>query len=134
MWALWDIHEMAYLIHGLLRDHELFGEKRSLEAAKKIADYIVTRWSAEPDRKPGGGEITVLMAITGLEPALLKLHEATGERRYLDFCVERAEAARVGRRARRRALGTGRRPRLLPTAPDASPSFGSTTSSRTRSC
>jgi hypothetical protein len=87
MWALWDIHEMAFIIHGLLRDHELFGEKRSLEAAKKVADYIVTRWSAEPDRKPGGGEITVHMAVTGLEPALLWLYRATGERRYLDFCT-----------------------------------------------
>jgi uncharacterized protein len=87
LWKLWDIHEMAFIIDGLLRDHELFGEKRSLEAAKRVADYIVTRWSAEPERKPGGGEITVNMAVTGLEPVLLKLHQVTGERRYLDFCV-----------------------------------------------
>jgi len=37
MWNLWDIHEMSYIIQGLVRDYRLFGEKRSLEAARKVA-------------------------------------------------------------------------------------------------
>lgn len=88
MWSLWDIHEMAYIIHGLVRDYRLFGEKHSLEAAKKVGDYIQGRWATEPDAIPGGGEITVLMAVTGIEPAMLALYNETGCRRYLDFCTQ----------------------------------------------
>lgn len=87
LWALWDIHEMAYLIYALTMDYRFFGEAASLDAARKAADYIIRGWSAEPERKPGDGSITVYMAVTGLEPALLALHAACGDQRYLDFCV-----------------------------------------------
>jgi len=88
MWTLWDVHEMSYLAYGLVSDYRLFQEKRSLEAAQKIADYIVHRWSDEPERIPGGGEIALHMAVTGIEPAMLALYEATGEKKYLDFCTQ----------------------------------------------
>lgn len=91
LWSLWDIHEMSYLIYGLTMDYQFFHEEKSLTAARRAADYIVDRWSAEPDRKPGNGAITVYMAVTGLEPALLALHNATGESRYLDFCVKQRQ-------------------------------------------
>jgi hypothetical protein len=87
LWSLWDIHEIAYLIYGLTVDHRYFGEEKSLEAARRAADYIIDGWNADPERKPGDGSITVYMAVTGLEPALLALHEATGDSKYLDFCV-----------------------------------------------
>jgi hypothetical protein len=88
VFALWDIHEMGYLIYGLTSDYRFFGEKASLEAARKLADYVIDRWSADPERKPGGGTITVHMAVTGVESAMLALHAATADRRYLDFCVQ----------------------------------------------
>ncbi|MDW8036597.1 MAG: glycoside hydrolase family 127 protein, partial [Thermoguttaceae bacterium] len=88
MWSLWDVHEMSYLVYGLVSDYRLFQEKRSLEAAQKIADYIVRRWSAEPDRIPGGGQIALHMAVTGIEPAMLALYETTGQKKYLDFCTQ----------------------------------------------
>ncbi|HPM85225.1 MAG TPA: glycoside hydrolase family 127 protein, partial [Candidatus Anammoximicrobium sp.] len=88
VFALWDIHEMGYLIYGLTMDHRFFGEQASLEAARKLANYLIDRWSAEPDREPGGGMITVHMAVTGVESAMLALHDATQDRRYLDFCVQ----------------------------------------------
>ncbi len=69
-------------------DYRFFGEKASLEAARKLANYLIDRWSADPDRKPGGGTITVHMAVTGVESAMLALHNATQDRRYLDFCVQ----------------------------------------------
>lgn len=87
VWSLWDIHEMSYLIYGLTTDYRFFNETSSLEAARKAADYIIDRWSAEPDREPSGGEITVYMAVTGLENALLALHGASGDDKYLDFCT-----------------------------------------------
>lgn len=88
MWSLWDVHEMAYLIYGLVSDYRLFQQKRSLEAAEKIADYLLRRWSAEPERIPGGGQIALHMAVTGLEPAMLALYEATGQKKYLNFCIQ----------------------------------------------
>ncbi|MBN1343720.1 MAG: glycoside hydrolase family 127 protein [Phycisphaerae bacterium] len=87
VWPLWDVHEMSYLVYGLTMDHRFFGEKASLDAARKLADYIMKAWSAEPKRIPGGGEITLHMAVTGFEPALLALHQETGDPRYLDFVV-----------------------------------------------
>lgn len=88
VFTLWDIHEMSYLVYGLTSDCRFFGEQASLEAARKLANYLIDRWSAEPDRKPGDGTITVHMAVTGVESAMLALHNATQDRRYLDFCVQ----------------------------------------------
>ncbi len=88
MWPLWDVHEMAYLIYGLTMDHRFFKEQGSLEAARKLADYIVKRWRAKPDGVPGGGEITLHMAITGLDTALLALSDETGDVAYRDFLVK----------------------------------------------
>ena len=87
MWSLWDVHEMGYIVYGLASDHKYFGEERSLAAARKLADYIIKRWAAEPQRGVGEDSINTHMAVTGLERALLLLHERTGDRRYVDFCV-----------------------------------------------
>jgi hypothetical protein len=86
VWTLWDIHEMSYLVYGLSMDHRFFGEQPSLAAGRKLADYIMSRWTAQPGRAPGGGDITVHMAVTGLESAMLALHQQTQDARYLDFC------------------------------------------------
>ena len=88
VWTLWDIHEMGYIVYGLATDHRLFGEERSLEAARKLGDYIVAKWSAEPQKEPGGGAITVNMAVTGVESAMLALYGQTKDKRYLDFVVK----------------------------------------------
>ena len=86
MWSLWDIHEMSYIILGLTTDYKYFQEQSSLHAAKKLADYIIRRWSDDPDRKTNGW-ISVYVATTGLEEAMLALHEQSGEKQYLDFCI-----------------------------------------------
>jgi DUF1680 family protein len=86
LWALWDIHEMGYLIYGLTADYQFFLERPALDAARKLADYLLARWSAEPQRQVGG-EITTHMAVTGLERSLLSLSAASGDRRYGDFCT-----------------------------------------------
>jgi len=87
MWHLWDIHEMGYLILGLTADYAYFGEKDSLEAARKLADYILRSWSADPARKTEGW-VSTYVGTTGLEEAMLALYEQSGDKRYLDFCVE----------------------------------------------
>lgn len=84
--SLWDIHEMSYLIYGLLTEYELFNNEKALEAAVKGADYIVNGWQAEPERTTSNWDITVYMGATGIEPTLLRLYGVTQEARYLDFC------------------------------------------------
>ncbi|MBN1806686.1 MAG: glycoside hydrolase family 127 protein [Sedimentisphaerales bacterium] len=86
MWDLWDIHEMGYIILGLTGDYKYFEEDESLEAAERLADYILKQWSVDPNRETNGW-ISVYVATTGLEEAMLALYEQTGVKRYLDFCI-----------------------------------------------
>ena len=88
IWFLWDVHEMAYIMRGWLRDYRLFGNRRALEAACKTADYIVDGWSADPERPLDGGRITTMMGATGIEPLLLDLYNETKNKKYLDFVVK----------------------------------------------
>ncbi len=93
MWGLWDVHEVQYLAWGLLSDHRFFGEKASLDGARKAADYIVERWGGMPERWGEKNAVAADVAVTGLERTMVALHRATGEKRYLDFVLkERALA------------------------------------------
>ena len=83
---LWDVHEMAYLAIGLTANYRLFENEKSLEAARDLMDYVIRKWSANPDMLDP--HITLFMSVTGLEEALLMLHESTGDERYLDFAVD----------------------------------------------
>lgn len=85
IWTLWDIHEMAYMILALATDHRLFAEASSLSSARKLADYLLRRWDADPPKQPSPWNITLHMGVTGVENALLALHAETGDTRYLDF-------------------------------------------------
>jgi len=87
MWSLWDIHEMSYLVYALATDHHFFATESSLDAARRLADYIIRNWEAHPDNQPGGGSITVYMAVTGLENAFLLLSEEANDPRYKEFVV-----------------------------------------------
>ena len=35
MWSLWDIHEAVYIVNGLVSDYEFFGNRQSLDAARR---------------------------------------------------------------------------------------------------
>lgn len=89
LWGVYDIHEMSYLVLGLTNDYKYFGGQTSLAAARKLADFIIARWSAEPSRIPGptGKRANMYGVTTGLDGALLTLFEQTKDQRYLDFCV-----------------------------------------------
>lgn len=93
MWTLWDVHEMAYLITGLVSEYEFFGNETALAAARRIADYIIDAWTRNPQGDPSEGITTVFMAHTGLETALLALTDATHDGRYRDFCVKNRRLA-----------------------------------------
>ena len=78
-WAEYNFHEGAYLVRGLLRDYERFDAQRSLAAARMLADHLMAVWP----RIPEGAVLTTL----GTAESFLRLHEVTGDRRYLDFCA-----------------------------------------------
>ena len=88
IWRLWDTHEMAYLIHALTSDFNLFEEKPSLAAATKIANLVMERLRARPDRDLGDNTVSNDTATTGLDLALLRLSVASGEPKYREFVVE----------------------------------------------
>jgi len=90
VWGVYDIHETSHLVLGLANDYRYFGEQASLDAARKLADYIIDRWSAEPERIPGptGKRGNMYGVTTGLDKALLTLYGQTGEPRYLNFLTD----------------------------------------------
>lgn len=89
MWGVYDIHETSHIVLGLANDYRYFNEQASLDAARKLMDFTLDRWSNEPDRIPGpdGTRGRMYGVTTGLDAALLTLYEQTGNARYLDFLV-----------------------------------------------
>jgi len=87
MKALWDLPEMGFIILGLVADYQLFGEKPSLEAARKAADYILSNWDTLPPEW-GKGDVADVPSSTGLCYSLLQLYAATQDARYPEFCLK----------------------------------------------
>jgi DUF1680 family protein len=89
MWKLWDIHEMGYIINGLITDYKLFADRHSLEAARKGADYLIKNWSSLPEDWETSTGVAKRIAITGLHRTMLSLYGVTRDDRYLEFCSNR---------------------------------------------
>lgn len=66
----WDNHENAYMIQAYVRDYMWFGEKSSLETAKRLADSLIARKS---------------WVTIGTETAFNLLYQVTKESRYLGY-------------------------------------------------
>jgi DUF1680 family protein len=81
---VFDEHEMAYNIHALVNNYRCFHDKPSLDAARKLADYILKNYkSAIATRDPK------LVCKVDIERAMIALSEATGDARYRDYIVDR---------------------------------------------
>ena len=78
---------MDYLVYALTSDYHYFGEKPSLDAARKAADYIIAHWSKLPADWDKQTHVATHVSVTGLERAMLAIYRETGDTRYLDFCV-----------------------------------------------
>ena len=87
MVGLWDVHEMGYLVYGLLSDYRFFHEESSLAAARKLADYILLHWDKLPADWDEQTTIATHVSVTGLERTLLTLTAVTGDTRYRDFVI-----------------------------------------------
>lgn len=85
---LWDVHELSYIIIGLTNDGLLFQRTDSLDAARKLADYLVTRLTETPPPGCYDGDLNPVMSNTGLADALLLLTDATGNDKYKQFILD----------------------------------------------
>ncbi len=77
-----DHHELycfGHLTEGAIAYYEATGKDKLLQAAKRFADYIDNHFGPEEDKCKGypGHEIA--------EMALVRLYEATGDKKYLDL-------------------------------------------------
>lgn len=103
--ALWDVHEMGYLVYGLLSDFEFFGNEASLKSARKLADYIIANWNKVPADWGKQTGVATEVAATGMERTMLRLFTLTHDQKYLDFCVKQRHLAEWSP-----AIVIGRRP------------------------
>jgi len=85
-WHAWDVHEMSFIVLGLVNDYALLGETASLQSACRLMDYMIARWTEETGREVEP-VLAVHLSTIGFEEAILALYEATGDERYRDFCV-----------------------------------------------
>lgn len=85
--GMWDIHELGYIAAGLLADYEFNGNRPSLEAAQKAADYLLRNWSKLPPDWAEKNGVATHVAVTGTDRTFLAFHRLTGETRYLDFLL-----------------------------------------------
>jgi uncharacterized protein len=86
-WSLWDLHEQAFIITGLVADYRFFGNRNSLAAARKLADYQIKRWPGKPTDWEKKLPIKEYFAELGLNYSYLLLYSSTGDKRYLDFAA-----------------------------------------------
>ena len=84
----WDVWGIKYTLLGLLSWHEATGDARSLEAARRLADFLISEVG------PGGrrrlvstGNYNGLASASVLEP-VVRLARVTSDARYAEFARE----------------------------------------------
>jgi DUF1680 family protein len=80
----WDIWGRKYTLLGLLAYFDISGDKKALDAAKKLADHLLTQVGPDKTYIVKTGNFRGMPSSSILEPMVL-LYRHTGEKRYLDF-------------------------------------------------
>ncbi|HEX7583730.1 MAG TPA: beta-L-arabinofuranosidase domain-containing protein [Prolixibacteraceae bacterium] len=80
----WDIWGRKYTLLGLLAYYDISGDKKVLEAAKKLADHLLTQVGPGKVDMLKTGNFRGMPSSSILEPMVI-LYRHTGEKRYLDF-------------------------------------------------
>ncbi|WP_300598748.1 beta-L-arabinofuranosidase domain-containing protein [Niabella sp.] len=80
----WDIWGMKYCLLGLLEYHDLTGDKKSLDAAVKLTDYLIGAINRQGGTIVNKGNYRGMAASSVLLP-LVRLSVATGNKKYLSF-------------------------------------------------
>ncbi len=80
----WDIWGRKYVLLGLLRYHDITGDKKALKAARKEADYLLTQL--------GPGKVNIIetgyyhgMASSSILEPMILLYNKTNNQNYLNF-------------------------------------------------
>jgi DUF1680 family protein len=73
-----EMYNAGHFFEFAVAHHQLHGETKALDAAKRFADHI--------DRTFGPGKRYEVCGHQEIELALVKLYRATGEKRYLELC------------------------------------------------
>ncbi len=80
----WDIWGRKYTLLGLLAYYDISADQKALEAAKKLADNLLTQVGPGKADIIKTGNFRGMPSSSILEPMVL-LYRHTGEKRYLDF-------------------------------------------------
>lgn len=79
-----DVWGAKYTLMGLIHWYDLTSDKASLEASKRLVDWLISRFGPEKMSLGATGPFCGLMNCSVLEPVMW-LYQRTGEKRYLDF-------------------------------------------------
>jgi uncharacterized protein len=80
----WDIWGQKYTLLGLLAYYDISADKKVLDAAKKLADHLLTQVGPGKADIVKTGNYRGMPSSSILEPMVF-LYKHTGEKRYLDF-------------------------------------------------
>ena len=87
----WDVWGNKYTMLGLLHHYDLTGDKSSLEAARRLCDYLIGVFGQGKRDITSSGAWRGLASGSVLEPVVW-LYSRTGEKRYLDFASRIVQA------------------------------------------
>ena len=80
----WDIWGRKYSMLGLIRYFEISDDKNALEAAKRVANHLMSQVGPEKKDIVFTGNYRGMASSSVLEP-IVYLYNHTGEKKYLDF-------------------------------------------------
>jgi DUF1680 family protein len=80
----WDIWGRKYTLLGLLAYYDLTGDEVTLDAAKKLADHLMTQVGPGKTNIVKTGNYRGMPSSSILEP-IVNLYRRTGDMKYLDF-------------------------------------------------
>ena len=80
----WDVWGRKYTLLGLLAYYDISGDKKALDASKKLADHLLSQVGPEKENIILTGSFRGMPSSSVLKPMVL-LYRQTGEKRYLDF-------------------------------------------------
>lgn len=80
----WDIWGRKYTLLGLLRYHDISGNKKALKSARRVADHLLTQLGPGKTNIIETGNYHGMASSSILEPIVL-LYNKTNNSRYLEF-------------------------------------------------
>ena len=77
-WSKFGFHERGSIILALANDYRFFGDRKSLDAARRIADAMLSEW-------PEDMHSPQKLLLWTVEYPLIRLSEISGDPKYTDF-------------------------------------------------